>query len=245
MPGSTSPSHVEPTRSPSIDSERWDKRYSQEAWSEIPDQELVDFAKTLKANKALDLGCGTGRNALWLASNGWSVTGVDSSYVGLSQAMARARRLNLSMELIHNDLSKYIPPTSQYQLVIMANLHFAEPMRTKLFELAKSALANGGYLYFLGRHKDSVGHRGPSDPDLLFTEKEVRDQLAGLEIVAMSKADRNSTSEHRASTNVVCWARCIGGRGKPTDKTYSSRKSLAYGLETRRIIDSEGMKNED
>ncbi|NNN14113.1 MAG: class I SAM-dependent methyltransferase [Acidimicrobiaceae bacterium] len=206
----TLPSRLEPTRSPMINGSRWDQRYSQEAWSEIPDPELVDLAKALKAGKALDLGCGTGRNALWLASKGWSVTGVDSSYVGLSQARARARRLNLSLELLHYDLTEYIPSTGQYQLVIIANLHFAEPMRTKLFEIAKSSLATGGYIYFLGRHKDSVGHRGPSDPDLLFTEKELRDRLAGLEIVSISKVDRNSAPERPASTNVIGWAKCIG-----------------------------------
>ncbi len=206
----TSPPSPDPTQAPRINGSRWDQRYSQEAWSEIPDPELVDLAKPLKPGKALDLGCGTGRNALWLAGQGWSVTGVDSSYVGLSQAMARARRLSLSLELLHLDLTEYVPSIGQYQLAIIANLHFGEPMRTGLFEIAKSSLEIGGYLYFLGRHKDSVGHRGPSDPALLFTEKELRDRLTEWEIVLISRADRNSSSERPAPTNVIGWAKRVG-----------------------------------
>ncbi len=195
------------SHSPKIDFSRWDQRYSQEAWSEIPDPELVNLAEDLEPGRALDLGCGTGRNSLWLAKKGWLVTGIDSSYVGLSQAMTRARSLKLNIELIHHDLAEYDPPTRQFDLVVVSNLHFAEPMRTRLFEIAKSALQTGGYIYFLGRHKDSIGHKGPSDPRVLFSATELRDKLIEFEIVSIFKAERNSKSGRPPSTNVIGWAK--------------------------------------
>ncbi len=72
----------------------WDKRYEAEdlMWGLDPNQGLVSEAAELPPGRALDLGCGEGRNSLWLAGRGWQVTGVDFAGV----ALARAARCQLA-----------------------------------------------------------------------------------------------------------------------------------------------------
>ncbi|HEY5120563.1 MAG TPA: class I SAM-dependent methyltransferase, partial [Acidimicrobiales bacterium] len=75
----------------------WDRRYQEHGWSQVPDENLVELVTPLRAGRALDLGCGTGRNTLWLARRGWSVTGVDASRVGLDMATEQATREGLNL----------------------------------------------------------------------------------------------------------------------------------------------------
>ncbi len=71
-----------------VDADFWDKRYEAEdlVWGVDPNQWLVTGSEELPPGRALDLGCGEGRNALWLAGRGWLVTGVDFAGVALALA---------------------------------------------------------------------------------------------------------------------------------------------------------------
>ena len=74
-----------------MDAEAWDRRYvgSDLLWSVEPNRFLVAEVSGMEPGRALDVGTGEGRNAVWLAEQGWSVTGVDFSSVGLDKARAR------------------------------------------------------------------------------------------------------------------------------------------------------------
>ena len=82
-----------------MDSNVWDERYAGDdlVWSAQPNRFLVVEVETLPPGRALDLACGEGRNAVWLAERGWDVTGVDFSNVGLDKArrLADARDRDL------------------------------------------------------------------------------------------------------------------------------------------------------
>src|SRR5215217_7896374 len=69
----------------------WDRRYAEPrlVWSAEPNRFVVEEVADLPPGRALDLACGEGRNALWLAARGWDVTGVDFSGV----AVGKARRM--------------------------------------------------------------------------------------------------------------------------------------------------------
>ena len=71
-----------------MDSREWDERYSGDelVWTSTPNQFLVAETVGLPAGQAVDLACGEGRNSIWLAEQGWEVTGVDFSPVGLAKA---------------------------------------------------------------------------------------------------------------------------------------------------------------
>jgi SAM-dependent methyltransferase len=75
----------------------WDARYAGKnlVWEAEPNRWVVEVCAGLPPGRALDLACGEGRNALWLARQGWRVTGVDFSRVALERAGDLARGFTL------------------------------------------------------------------------------------------------------------------------------------------------------
>lgn len=78
----------------------WDERYSdrETLWSGQPNAALVTEAGALHPGRALDVGCGEGADALWLAAQGWFVTALDVSRVALERAAAQAARLGIGAD---------------------------------------------------------------------------------------------------------------------------------------------------
>lgn len=155
----------------------WDQRYADHPWPSDPDPLLVEAVAHLAAGRALDLGCGPGRNSLYLARLGWQVTGVDASAVGLSLAAARADSEGLHLELVRDDLLTYRPEAGGFDLVVVANIHMRSGAQEQLFATATQALSPGGHLFIVGHHLDDLGRHGPPDADLLYTEEKLRDGL--------------------------------------------------------------------
>lgn len=77
-----------------MDAAAWDKKYEETelVWGAPPNELLVEYATALPHGQALDLACGEGRNALWLATRGWEVTGIDYSAVAIEKARTIAAR---------------------------------------------------------------------------------------------------------------------------------------------------------
>lgn len=99
---------------------KWDTRYSQ--WGEKslrpPSSSLVKFLHRLPKGKALDLACGTGRNAIYLAEKGYSVDAVDSSSVAIEKGRKAAKKEGLAVNFICADLKTFEIPLDEYNLVI-------------------------------------------------------------------------------------------------------------------------------
>lgn len=152
----------------------WDRRYKEHGWSAVPDENLVELVAGLPPRRALDLGCGTGRNALWLARTGWRVTGVDASQVGLDMATEQANREGVTLHTVRADLLDYVPDAQSFDLVVVANIHLAPSQRDTFFERAAAAVAPGGISTSSGTtstrwaspvHPRSTGSsRSPSSP---------------------------------------------------------------------------------
>jgi SAM-dependent methyltransferase len=187
----------------------WDERYSAMDWPTEPDGPLVSLASPLEPGRAIDLGCGPGRNAIWLARRGWQVTGVDASAVGLGQARTRALREGLSLHLVQADLLSYEPPRAGFDLVVVANLHFSAEGRETLFARAVAAMAPGGHLFVTGHHLESLGVAGPPFPDRLYTEELLRSMLSPLE-VDVRRHERPVGDGSSYLVDAVAWARAPG-----------------------------------
>ena len=183
----------------------WDERYAGMDWPTDPDRTLVELVSSLEPGRAVDLGCGPGRNAIWLARHGWRVTGVDASAVGLAQARERAGREGVSLELVHADLLSYVPPPASFELVVVANLHFAPGDREQFFARATAALAPGGHLYVVGHHLDSLGRAGPPLPERLYSEELLGDLLAPL-TVEVRRHERPAGDGGSPLVDAVAWA---------------------------------------
>lgn len=97
----------------------WDERYAgaTELFSGRPNTVLVAEIGGLTPGRALDVGCGEGADAVWLAGRGWTVTGLDVSRVALDRAALRAQQAGLSVEWIHAGLLEAALPPAAFDLV--------------------------------------------------------------------------------------------------------------------------------
>lgn len=172
--------------------EDWDRRYSERGllWSSDPNRFLVAEVGDLPPGRALDLACGEGRNALWLAALGWRVTGVDYSQVAIAKARDRAvADGTVGVEFVCADLLDYEPEESAFDLVIALYLQLPADERRAVLRSAKAALAPGGTVFVVGHDLTNLsdGAGGPSDPEVLYTPDDLVADLSGLEV---QKAER-------------------------------------------------------
>jgi SAM-dependent methyltransferase len=102
--------------------------------------------RPLPVSTALDLGCGTGGDAIWLASEGWKVTGVDISTGALAKAEAAADKIGVQVDWVHADLGEAFPEGS-WDLISASYLHSPTALaREQVLADAVAALAPGGTL---------------------------------------------------------------------------------------------------
>lgn len=132
----------------------WDARYSEDdrIWSGEPNTALVTEVADLTPGRVLDLGCGEGGDAVWLARQGWTVTAVDISQVALDRAAAHARDAGVADRITfqrHNLGHTF--PGGEYDLVSAQFLHsWGDMPREKILRRAAAAVAPGGVLLIEG-----------------------------------------------------------------------------------------------
>ncbi|QFZ18232.1 class I SAM-dependent methyltransferase [Saccharothrix syringae] len=161
--------------------EFWEAFYSErdQVWTGNPNELLVEQVADLTPGSALDLGCGEGGDALWLAGQGWQVTAVDVSATALARGAARAAEAGLAdrVDWQRHDLSRSFP-TGSFDLVSAQFLHSsteAEGERGRVLARAAEAVAPGGVLLVVGhaewptfvRDNPPVDYRFPTNADVL------------------------------------------------------------------------------
>jgi len=171
--------------------EDWNRRYSQTEflWSAEPNRFLVTELAGLEPAAALDLACGEGRNAVWLAAVGWQVTGVDFSEVGLARAAELARDRGVHVHWVGADLREYRPQTGAFDLVCVLYLQLPADELAIVLPRAAEALAPGGILLVVGHDLTNLeeGHGGPGNADVLLTPEAV---VALLPELVVERAER-------------------------------------------------------
>jgi SAM-dependent methyltransferase len=160
-----------------MDSASWDRRYagSELVWTGEPNRFLVAETEALAAGRAIDLGCGEGRNAIWLAERGWQAIGVDFSEVGLQKARELADARGVSVEWVAADLLDYRPKPGAFELVLIFYLQVPAAQRQPIVRAAAEAVAPGGTFLLVGHDSSNLqhGHGGPQNPSVLYTAPDV------------------------------------------------------------------------
>lgn len=146
------------------------------------DDLLAVHTEGLKPGRALELGCGSGGNAVWLAERGWRVTAVDFSEAAIRKAGERARERKVDVEFLVSDVTRY-RPEGLYQLITSFYIQLWPDQRAEMLSRAAKALAPGGRLLFVS-HDRSSPPSGWSREDLLSltTPTQVAAELRGLRI---------------------------------------------------------------
>ncbi len=184
-----------------MDRDDWNSRYAGEEliWTATPNRFLVAETADLPAGRALDLACGEGRNAVWLATRGWRVTGVDFSEVALEKARKLAEAAGVEGEWIAGDLRHYRPEPRAFDLAILFYLQVPEADRRAAVRAAAEAVAPGGTLLLVAHDSANLadGYGGPRDPAVLYAAGDVVADLdgAGLRIEKAERVERPVETE--------------------------------------------------
>ena len=184
---------VPPSCNP-MDSEAWNRRYEgrELIWTAEANRFLAAEAGGLPPGRALDLGAGEGRNAVWLAERGWDVTAVDFSAVGLEKGERLARERGAHVSWVVADLREHVPPAGAFDLVVLLYLHLPARDRAGLLARAADSVAPAGLMLVVGHDSSNIadGHGGPQDPAILFTPEEVAAELPRLEVERAERVRR-------------------------------------------------------
>jgi 2-polyprenyl-3-methyl-5-hydroxy-6-metoxy-1,4-benzoquinol methylase len=172
----------------------WNAKYAAQdlVWGEEPNRfvaaELGDLSPR---GRALDLACGEGRNAIWLAKLGWQVMAVDFSHVAIERARRLAARQGVTVEWACDDVARCDLPADAFRLVLIAYLQLPPADFETVLARAARALAPGGTLFMIGHAlrnlKEGVG--GPRQPDVLWQVQDIKRRVQALGLTVRRAED--------------------------------------------------------
>ncbi len=142
--------------------EFWEDFYAggKSRWSGKPNASLVEEVVALEPETALDLGCGQGADAIWLASQGWTVTAADISQAALDVAAQHAAEAGVTVTWERHDLAVSLP-AGRFDLVTASFLHSdVELPRPRILRAAAGTVADGGTLLIVGHAPSPEHHHG-------------------------------------------------------------------------------------
>ena len=221
----------------------WDERYSGPdlVWGPVPNRFVVEELAGLRPGRALDLGTGEGRNAIWLAAQGWQVTGVDFSAAGLARAAALAAERGVTVDWVNADLRAYRPEPGAYDLVLIAYLQMRADPLAGVLAGAAAALAPGGTLLVVGHDRENLsrGVGGPQDPELLYTPDQIVAGLSGLTVTAAERRERPVEGAGRPAIDTVVRAvrgSARGGQAPAAGEAAAGEAAAAKAAAARRAL---------
>jgi SAM-dependent methyltransferase len=169
-----------------VEREDWNRKHGEAGplFGVEPNRFLVAEVAGLEPGTALDLACGAGRNAVWLAEQGWTVTAADFSEVALENAGRLSAERGVEVDWVLADLREWQPAPRGFDLVVVLYLQLPSDERGVVLGRAAEAVAPGGTVLVIGHDLQNLngGHGGPKDPRVLFSPDQVVADLAGLEV---------------------------------------------------------------
>lgn len=171
----------------------WNQRYHSEEYiyGTEPNSFLAQNAKIL-SGPVLSLAEGEGRNAVFLASLGLEVLGVDGSEVGLAKARKLAASKGVKIQTKVADLAEYTPPAGAFGSVVSISAHLPSEIRKRLYPLVERCLKPGGILILEAYAKAQISRDtgGPRDLDMLMSCADLKREFPDLEPILSQEIDR-------------------------------------------------------
>lgn len=161
-----------------MDAAAWDARYAAAAqvWSAEPNVFVAQACAEIPPGRAADVACGEGRNAVWLAERGWSVTALDFSAVAVEKTRALVERRGLVDRVVARvDDAVRWQADAPLDLVVLCYLQLPAPARGEAVRRAFAQLAPGGTLLLVAHDATNLldGTGGPQDPAVLHRAEDV------------------------------------------------------------------------
>lgn len=179
--------HHEPTETGAnemFERPAWEERYSgdEKVWSGNPNPQLVAEASALTPGTALDVGCGEGGDVIWLAQQGWRVTGADFSANGLARAARHAEEAGVAdrVDWWQVDARTFTAEGRSYDLVTTHYLHPPDAGMVDVVRRLAGAVAPGGHLLVVGHApSEAFTHLAASHRNAMFLAEELLPGLPG------------------------------------------------------------------
>jgi SAM-dependent methyltransferase len=194
-----------------VDATEWDERYAKAEleWGAKPNRFLAPEVADLRPGRALDIAAGEGRNALWLAEQGWTVTAVDFSSVAIEKGQRLGAERGIDVEWVVADVVTFDPGLDQFDLVIVFYLHLVAPAMRKVLAKAGESLRKNGTLLIVGhdRTNPTEGVGGPQDPTILHDADELESDLEGLIVEKAGRVLRPVPGADRSAIDTLVRAR--------------------------------------
>ena len=195
-----------------LDANFWDDRYrsADALWSGEPNDQLVAEVAGLAPGLALDVGCGEGADAIWLAERGWRVTATDISAVALERGRAQASvagdDVARRIDWLRADVLTWEPPPAGYDLVSAHFIHFANPQRDIVFRRLAGAVKPHGTLLIVAHHPSDLqttARRWPM-PEYFYTAEDITASLeANRWDVRVAESRARETSDPTGQTITI------------------------------------------
>lgn len=190
-----------------MDHHAWDDRYAETdlVWSAGPNQFVAEHVGSLPPGRALDVACGEGRNAVWLAEHGWDVVGVDFSSVAIDKARRIAEARDVEVDWRVGDVTEPEALGDEtFDLIVVAYLHLPGPELDALLGGLGRALQPGGTLLVVGHHVDNLdrGHGGPPDRSVLHDPHAIEEVLGDLDVTQAGEVHRTVATDEGERTAI-------------------------------------------
>jgi len=179
--------------------DRWNERYAGKEliWSAGPNALFAEAAAQLHSGAALDVACGEGRNALWLAEQGWQVTAMDFSSVAIDKARKIAGHRGLQVHWQLADITSCSLPAEGFDLAAIIYLHTDPASRQIRLPKVLDAVKPGGTFIYIGHDPQNISHGvgGPQDPRFLPSTGEITALMTQFEVIAAEMRQRPVASD--------------------------------------------------
>jgi SAM-dependent methyltransferase len=158
--------------------QHWNQRYRENSYLPLPAQALLEYGYLLPATgKALDLACGLGANALFLAERGLETWAWDISSAAINQLNETLTQIGFTVHAEVRDVTTQPFPINNFDVIVVSRF-----LERSLKDAIKTALRPGGLLFYQTFSKLRIDYGGPCNPDFLLDDNELLSLFAGLKV---------------------------------------------------------------